>query len=83
MSYRKPVIAFDVGGISDWLEDGANGFLVERNNINELAEKMKFLYFNKEKAIQMGEDAEIKFKNLFTQDKHTKNLLEIFKGLIQ
>ncbi len=83
MSYRKPVIAFDVGGISDWLEDGANGFLVERNNINELAEKMKFLYFNKEKATQMGEDAEIKFKNLFTKDKHTKSLLEIFKGLNQ
>jgi len=83
MSYRKPVIAFDVGGISDWLEDGANGFLVERNNIDALAEKINFLYFNTEKAIQMGEEAEIKFKNLFTKDRHTKSLLKIFNGLNQ
>ncbi len=83
MSYKKPVIAYDVGGISDWLEDGANGFLVERNNIDELAEKVKILYFNKEKAIQMGKEAEIKFKNLFTKDKHIESLLKIFNGLIQ
>jgi len=83
MSYRKPVIAFDVGGISDWLKDGANGFLVKRNNIDELAEKMKFLYFNKEKAVQMGKEAEIKFNNLFTKDKHLNRLLEVFKELIQ
>jgi glycosyltransferase involved in cell wall biosynthesis len=28
-SYRVPAIAFDVGGICEWLADGVNGFLVQ------------------------------------------------------
>jgi len=56
---------------------------VERNNIDELAKKVKFLYFNKEKAIQMGREAEIKFKNLYNKDRHIESLLKIFNGLIQ
>ncbi len=83
MSYRKPVIAYNVGGISDWLEDGINGFIMERNNIASLTDKIKFLYYNKEKAVKMGEEAEIKFKNLFTKEKHIEHLLQVFKGLNQ
>lgn len=83
MSYRKPVIAFNVGGISDWLKNNVNGFLVARKDVNELAEKIKFLFFNKEKAKKMGKEGEKFFKNQFTKDKHINRLLEIFNVLKQ
>jgi len=39
-SYGKPVVAFDVGGISEWLFDGENGFLVSEGNTEAFAQKL-------------------------------------------
>ena len=40
MSCGTPVVAYDTGGISDWLIDGENGFLVKRNDIRGLSQKI-------------------------------------------
>ena len=39
----KPVVAFDVGGVREWLDDGINGFLVPEKNTVVLAEKLERL----------------------------------------
>lgn len=43
MAMGKPAIAFDVGGTSEVIKDGETGFLVEKNNTQELYEKIKQL----------------------------------------
>ncbi len=50
----KPVVAFDVGGISDWLKDGKNGYLVPVKNTTLLAEKITELLKNPQTAANMG-----------------------------
>jgi glycosyltransferase involved in cell wall biosynthesis len=37
---KKPVIATNIGGIPELMEDGVTGFLVEKNNSNDLKEKI-------------------------------------------
>ncbi len=32
MAHQKPIVAFRVGGIPEWLEDGVNGYLCERKD---------------------------------------------------
>lgn len=39
--YSRPVIAFDVGAISEQVEDGVSGFLIEAGNNHKFAEKIK------------------------------------------
>ena len=51
---ETPVIATSVGGITDVVLDGINGFLVEEKNAEELAEKIAILDKEEEKRKSMG-----------------------------
>lgn len=43
-----PVIATDVGGVSDIVQDNKNGFLVKLDDINAMVDKILFFYKNKD-----------------------------------
>lgn len=55
MRYALPVVAFDAGGIKDWLIDGHNGFLVPWMDKAAYARALDQLLGNKALARQMGE----------------------------
>ena len=55
MRYALPVVAFDAGGIRDWLRDGVNGYLVPWMDIDAYAARIDDLLRDKAKARQMGE----------------------------
>jgi len=50
-----PVVAFDAGGISEWLINGLNGFLVPWMDRARFAACIEALLYNKSLARQMGE----------------------------
>jgi len=52
--HGKPVVAFNVGGISEWLEDGVNGLLAEDKNAVDLAKKIDKLIEDPSTASKMG-----------------------------
>jgi glycosyltransferase involved in cell wall biosynthesis len=79
MASGKPVIAFDVGGISDWLEDNKSGFLVERGNVAGLVEKINILLNNRELAAKMGDCGRKLYEQKYTVEHHIEKLLEIFE----
>jgi len=51
---EKPVIATDVGGIPELMEDKKTGLLVEKGNSEDLVEKISFLLENQKESKQMG-----------------------------
>lgn len=49
MSYGVPVLSYDVNyGPKSIIQDGVNGYLIEKYNIHQLAEKIIFLFENPE-----------------------------------
>jgi glycosyltransferase involved in cell wall biosynthesis len=55
MRYGLPVIAFDAGGIAEWLRDGHNGFLVPWNDLDRYAERVERLLDDKHLARLLGQ----------------------------
>ena len=52
-----PVIASDLGGLSEVIIDGETGFHVEARNIEDIAERILYLYQNREIREKLGEQA--------------------------
>jgi|GEM_PF-848400 len=68
MSYERPVIATRSGGPDNIVINGETGFLIERNNAIELAEKMKYLLDNKKIAQSMGLNGKRTYEVKYTSD---------------
>ena len=76
--FGKPTVAFNVGGISDWLISAETGFLVKPYDKEKMAEKISYLLDNPEKARELGQKAKEQVKK-YSPDSHIDKLLRIFK----
>lgn len=54
MATGLPVVCYDNGGQTDFLEDGRNGYLVPLNNLKQFTESCRFLIHNREQRKQIG-----------------------------
>lgn len=82
MAHGKPVVAFNVGGISDWLGDGKNGFLVQPGDIGALAEKLEFLLTQPRLAEEMGRRGREMVKHRFSPERHLNRLSGAYQAAI-
>lgn len=83
MSYGKPVVAFDSGGISDWLLDGTTGYLVPPKDTVDLANKIDYLLSNPEHARELGKAGRLLLKTRFDKNRHFDRLLKIFEETLR
>jgi glycosyltransferase involved in cell wall biosynthesis len=81
MSFGKPVVAFRVGGIPEWLEDGITGYLVEPRNVKGMAEKINLLLERPELAREMGSAGKRWVENSFNRKNHIVKMVEIYHGV--
>ncbi len=82
MSYGKPVVAFNIGGIPEWLEDGVTGLLVEPDDVSEMAEKISYLLEHPDVANEMGMRGRKRVEQEFNKEKHITRLLEIYREVM-
>lgn len=83
MSYSRPVVAFDAGGIRDWLAHGETGFLVTRGDIAGLAGRISQLLNDASLAYHMGTQARQVFAKHYRKEPHIQSLLRIYEEAIQ
>jgi glycosyltransferase involved in cell wall biosynthesis len=76
-SYFKPVVAFNAGGISEWLKDGKTGFLVDENDVAGFAEKIEFLLNSPKEAEKMGKAGNSLMKKVFNEKIYVDEILKI------
>ena len=72
MMFGLPVISTSEGGIPDIVKNGETGFVIDKQNPNQLAEKIKWFIDNPEEASFMGEKGREHFLENYT--------LEIFEN---
>jgi len=78
MSFAKPVVAFNSGGVSEWLRDGETGFLVPTGDTEMLKNKIELLLMHPSISEQMGKRGKEYYKEKFTPQGHIKLLKSVF-----
>ena len=78
LAIGKPIVATRVRGNSDIVEDGVNGFLVELDNYEQMAEKLLEIYSNPSLAEKMGQEA-VKLSKKYSIESVNKSLAEVYK----
>lgn len=82
MSYGKPVVAFNVGGINEWLKEGENGFLVRPKDTLSLAERINRLLADLEIKTRFGENGKMLIGERFSPQAHIDLLKKAFLDAI-
>ena len=82
MQHSIPIISTKEGGIPDVVVDGETGFLVNKQNPTELAERISYFASHPMEAIIMGEKGKKRFDEQFTMEKFEKNISEIITKAI-
>lgn len=81
MACEKTVIATPVGGVTDVIEDGANGFFVKVNDVQSLTEKTLEVLSQPEKREAVGKSAREAVLRHFTLEKELQANLTIYASL--
>ncbi|MBU5689733.1 MAG: glycosyltransferase [Candidatus Aenigmatarchaeota archaeon] len=81
MSYGRPVIAFDVGGISEYVSNNENGFLVDVFNVKSLAEKMETLLSDKDLLLKFSKNS-IETSKKFSDEIFYKKIKNLYRNVL-
>ncbi len=76
---EKAVIATNVGGIPELMKDGETGYLIEKNDTEELYEKLSILLDDLEKTKEMGKKGREFVEKKFGWDKICNDFLNHLK----
>jgi len=81
MGMGKPVVATDVGGNRELVEDGVTGYLVPPAEPERLCCGILALLTNQPAARQMGAEAQRRFLNDFTREQMVKRYESLYQEL--
>lgn len=82
MAAGLPIISTDQGAITESVINNVNGFIVEPQAPEEIAEKIKYLTNNPEEKIRMGKESRRIYEENFTEDKMVERLSNVFNQII-
>ncbi len=82
MRHGLPVVAFDAGGIREWLADGQNGFLVPWMDRDAFAARVDQLLRDKSLARRLGEQGRQIVRDKFDFGRYISGLEEMFAKVI-
>jgi glycosyltransferase involved in cell wall biosynthesis len=81
MRYGLPVVAFDAGGIKEWLIHGENGFLAPWMDTSAFASRIEELLRNKELSRQMGLHGRERVNRVYSASRQVDTLEQIFMSV--
>lgn len=83
MGNGLPIIATDVGGVSELVENEINGFLIQAKDHKALARYLSELFNNPELRIRLGENSLNLFNQKFSADTMIKKVLSVYQEVLQ
>lgn len=82
MAAGLPIISTDQGAITESVIDGANGFIVEKQKPQQIAEKIKLLIENPKLRIKMGKESRRLYEENFTEEKMVMKITDCFNKVL-
>jgi glycosyltransferase involved in cell wall biosynthesis len=82
MAAGRPVIATDVGGTSEAVEDGISGFVVAPGDSMALAEEILLLAGDRELRMTIGMAARRRVEALFSIEKNVRKTEQVYRELL-
>jgi glycosyltransferase involved in cell wall biosynthesis len=82
MMQGRPVVAFDVGGVGEWLQHGVTGLLVTSKDANAFSEALLRLLRNSQERLAMGRAARAVARRNFSIENHLNNLHSLYGRVV-
>ncbi len=79
MARGVPVVGFDVGGVSDWLLDGENGYLIPRGDVCRMADKIDTILRDSNLRSSLGQRGIEIVREQFSVETHVNALLALYQ----
>lgn len=79
-SHKKPVVAFNLDGINEVIENNRDGFLVEYGNYLEFAQRLHTLMKDRELRASFGKCGYNKVSTMFSMENMIKQIEEVYGG---
>lgn len=83
MQHGLPCISTTEGGIPNIIDNGKTGFIVEKHNATQLADKIAWLISHPKQSKEMGENGYRKYQKEFTLSVFENRMKEILMECIQ
>lgn len=83
MAAGKPIVASDIGGISELVKDDVNGYLYKFANTDELTEKMKKIFESDEIVKRLSNNSKELYKQKYSAQRYYENLMNIYNSVIK
>ncbi len=83
MSCRLPVVATNVGGLPDLVENGVTGFLVPPHDAETMADRLQCLVEDPEERFSMGDRGYEKVRREFSLEKNLKAHEDMYEAIVK
>ncbi|GHT06110.1 glycosyl transferase [Bacteroidia bacterium] len=83
MFFAKPVIGTQMGGIPEMIQDKETGFLVNKNDADDLAAKISYFIDNQNVINEMGEKGKLYFEKHFSEESFVHRYNKSLKDLVE
>jgi glycosyltransferase involved in cell wall biosynthesis len=83
MAMEKPIVAYNIRGVRDLVEDGVNGFLVKFGDIDTLAERILYLMENPDIAKEMGKRGREKIEREFSLNVILPQMMALYREILE
>lgn len=80
---KRPIVASDVGGIPEFIEDGKNGFLVEAGDVEGISKNILMLLGDRDLALEFGENAHKKVVKKHTMKQMAIQTIKIYREILE
>jgi colanic acid/amylovoran biosynthesis glycosyltransferase len=82
MAAGLPVISTNQGAITESVIDGVNGFIVEKRNVESIAEKILFLCNHDDTRKRMGAESRRLYEQEFTESRLVDRMTGVFHAVL-
>jgi len=79
--FKIPAIVTNSGGLVEIVENKVSGFIVEKNSPSQIAGKIEYFFNNKEKIVDMGNNAEKLVRDKFSFDAFSLKVVNFLNRL--